>query len=104
MKRSSLNIAPALYTALTAQAAAEHRTLTAVMEAALAAYIVAQAPKPAAVCGGYVQIGRPGDTDEPACVACGTPTWPGWWAVMSPAPGAPAHLLGPYCSLCASSD
>ena len=99
---SSLNITADLYAAVAALAATEGKTKTAILEAAIAMYAAAQTPPPA-VCLGYIQIARPGDADTQTCLTCDQPAAPAWLAVMAGSDG-PAHLLGPYCSTCASSD
>ena len=98
--RTTLNVSPAMYEALSAAAKQERRSMTAVLEAAIEAYTAAEPP---ALCLGYIQVARSGDADALTCAGCGgqIASLP-WLAVM--AAGATIHLDGPYCPGCATSE
>lgn len=63
------------------------------------AYLEAQ--QEAALCFGYVKIGRPGDVGEgDGCASCNQPMLgPVWVALMGD-----GQALGPLCDLCATSE
>ena len=94
--RTTLNVSPALYGALSAAAKRERRSMTAVLEAAIEAYTAAEPP---ALCLGYIQVARSGDADALTCVGCGRQTGSLIWLAVMAGPEA-IHLAGPYCSWC----
>ena len=94
--RTTLNVSPAMYEALSAAAKQERRSMTAVLEAAIEAYTAAPAP---ALCLGYIQVARSGDAETMTCTGCGRQTGSLIWLAVMAGPEA-IHLAGPYCSWC----
>ena len=96
--RTTLNVSPAMYEALSAAAKQERRSMTAVLEAAIEAYTAAEPP---ALCLGYIQVARSGDADALTCAGCGSQIASLPWLAVMAAPEA-IHLNGPYCPGCAA--
>ena len=96
--RTTLNVSPAMYEALSAAAKQERRSMTAVLEAAIEAYTTAPPP---ALCLGYIQVARQGDAETMTCAGCGRQVLSLAWLAVMAAPEA-IHLNGPYCPGCAA--